>query len=119
MNSRLANSFLFFLLLIVCSYSMIEYKKTAPHNTDCYTQGIFFLNDTHIFESCGLYEKSYFHVLEYDAREFSFTETFLSAKPFLSNIFLEGSVMFQGYIYIMTWKEHQVFKIDPVTFQTI
>ena len=49
---------------------LLEYEETQPHNSDCYCQGLFFLNSTHMFESCGLYGKSYFHVLEYETNPF-------------------------------------------------
>ena len=39
----------------------------APHDSNCYTQGLFFLNNTHLFESCGGYSgkigPSYFRIL--------------------------------------------------------
>ncbi len=46
--------------------------KSYPHEKKCYTQGLFFLNSTHAFESCGLYNKSYFRVLKYDFNDTGF-----------------------------------------------
>ena len=35
------------------------------HDKECYTQGLSFINRTHLLESCGIYRHSYFHILEY------------------------------------------------------
>ena len=94
--------------------TMISYFRTSPHNSNCYSQGIFFLNDTHVFESCGMYGLSYFHVLEYHSTEseFSLNQTFQSDLPYRSKVFLEGATQFNNHIYVLTWKEHIVFKLS-------
>jgi glutamine cyclotransferase len=64
------------ILIIFCLFCLsncignITIESSQPHNKNCYTQGIFFLNSTHLFESCGLYGKSYFHVMEYQSKPF-------------------------------------------------
>lgn len=90
-----------------------------PHKKDCYTQGLFFLNETHLFQSCGLYNESYYHILEYSSDPFKITETFRSQLPWKPNIFFEGATIFKDYIYVMTWQEHVVYKLKPDNFQLV
>lgn len=62
---------LFMLLLAIISSShLLETYEHTKHRKDCYSQGLFFLNDTHIFESCGLYNKSFFHIMKYKPNPF-------------------------------------------------
>ena len=44
---------------------------------------------------------------------FEIKEVYRSKVPWKSVVFLEGAILFKDYIYIMTWKEHRVFKLDP------
>lgn len=67
------------LLLVLCSSMLITalsdastskftkftWHKDSSHDRNCYTQGLSFINETHLLESCGLYGQSYFHILEY------------------------------------------------------
>lgn len=99
--------------------NMLDYTATENHETLCYTQGLFFINETHVFESCGQYNRNFFHVMEYDRDTFELRETYRSAQPWNSQVFLEGAVLFKNSIYMLTWREHIVYKLDPVTFGVI
>ena len=61
--------------------------------------------------------KSYYHVMEYESSDFSFSETFSTDIPWISTTFLEGSVLFKDHIYILTYLEYRVFVLDPTTLQ--
>lgn len=37
------------LLVVSVCMGKIAIESTQPHNKNCYTQGLFFLNNTHIF----------------------------------------------------------------------
>ena len=105
------------LIIMIASYQPdkpISYL-TTPHNGDCYSQGIFFLNDTHIFESCGMYNLSYVHVLSYEESDsgITITQQYRSVMPFERGVFLEGATLFKGFIYMLTWRENIVYKLDP------
>lgn len=114
------NLFVVLLLLgVSLTGAKIIVQSTYPHNKNCYTQGLFFLNDTYIFETCGLYNQSYFHVLEYQAAPFELREVYSSKIPWKSNIFFEGAILFKGRIYILTWQQRVVYQIDPVTYNLI
>jgi glutamine cyclotransferase len=34
-------------------------------------------------------------------------------------VFLEGAVIFKNYIYMLTWQERKVFKLDPSDFSVV
>jgi len=112
------NSFVIAILLLwgIQSHSIVS-LFSQPHNNDCYTQGLFFLNETHLFETCGLYNKSYFHLLEYQSTPFEIRNSYSTSIPWRPDIFLEGAVLFKGFIYMMTWREHIVYKLSPDTFE--
>jgi glutamine cyclotransferase len=57
--------------------------------------------------------------MTYQTNPFSLTEVYKSTVPWRYNIFLEGAVMFHNYIYMLTWREHTVYKLDPVTYQLV
>eukprot|EP00923_Selenidium_pygospionis_P025728 GHVN01045508.1.p1 GENE.GHVN01045508.1~~GHVN01045508.1.p1 ORF type:complete len:120 (-),score=24.59 GHVN01045508.1:189-548(-) len=39
-------------------------SRTHPHDTHCFTEGLFHINSTHLVESCGLTGKSYIRVFD-------------------------------------------------------
>ena len=84
-------------LVLVLAVNCINYEsvritefKTYPHEKKCYTQGLFFLNETHVFETCGMYDISHFHVMKYesDADSFKLEEAFKSELPIDKSVFL-------------------------------
>lgn len=82
--------------------------SSGLHDHKCFTQGLSFINSTHILESCGLNGQSFFHILEYtftNQNETSLTEVYKSAI-FDQQYFLEGSILFpvNKVIYILTWR---------------
>lgn len=107
------------ILIAAVSSHTLTSEFNQPHNTNCYTQGLFFLNETHLFESCGLYNRSYFHLMEYEASPFTITNSYSSPIPWKLDIFLEGAVLFKGYIYLLTWREFIVYKLDPHNFTLV
>lgn len=58
--------------------------------------------------------------MEYDADKLTTKEVYKSPL-FDRKYFLEGSVYFPktDFIYILTWKENIVFKIDPKTYDRV
>lgn len=66
-------------LVLVLAIKCADYEsvritefKTFAHNHNCYTQGLFFLNETHVFETCGMYNISRFYVMKYESDTDSF-----------------------------------------------
>ena len=105
------------ILLMLCSCSGSELKRYKlevvaeyPHDTQSYTQGLFF-NDGRLYESTGLNGKSTFRSVDLQ------TGKALKRLDFDKKYFVEGSVMFDGNLYIMTWQNRVVFIYDAETLE--
>ena len=105
------------MLLMLCSCSGSELKRYKlevvaeyPHDTQSYTQGLFF-NDGQLYESTGLNGKSTFRSVDMQ------TGKALKRLDFDKKYFVEGSVMFDGNLYIMTWQNRVVFIYDAETLE--
>ena len=105
------------MLLMLCSCSGSEVKRYRlevvaeyPHDTQSYTQGLFFDNGQ-LYESTGLNGKSTFRVVDLQ------TGKALKRLDFDKKYFVEGSVMFDGNLYIMTWQNRVVFIYDAETLE--
>ncbi|MDR2353022.1 MAG: glutaminyl-peptide cyclotransferase [Deltaproteobacteria bacterium] len=79
-----------------------------------FTQGLFFYNDS-LFESSGLYGESELNQWELQTDTLKFNRHLKFSPQF----FAEGAVLAQGYIWVLTWKENAVFKIDPHSFAIV
>lgn len=105
------------MLLMLCSCSGSEVKHYRlevvaeyPHDTQSYTQGLFFDNGQ-LYESTGLNGKSTFRLVDLQ------TGKALKRLDFDKKYFVEGSVMFDGNLYIMTWQNRVVFIYDAETLE--
>ena len=105
------------MLLMLCSCSGSEVKRYRlevvaeyPHDTQSYTQGLFFDNGQ-LYESTGLNGKSTFRVVDLQ------TGKALKRLDFDKKFFVEGSVIFDGNLYIMTWQNRVVFIYDAETLE--
>ena len=81
-----------------------------PHDTQSYTQGLFF-NEGQLYESTGLNGKSTFRAVDLQ------TGKELKRFDFDKKYFVEGSVMFDGNLYIMTWENRVRFIYDAETLE--
>lgn len=88
----------------------LKVVKEYPHDNSSYTQGLFF-HDGQLFESTGQYGSSTFRRVD-----------LATGKP-LDNIdfnrkyFVEGSVMLDGNLYILTWESKVAFIYDAATLK--
>lgn len=105
------------MLLMLCSCSGSEVKRYRlevvaeyPHDIQSYTQGLFFDNGQ-LYESTGLNGKSTFRVVDLQ------TGKALKRLDFDKKYFVEGSVIFDGNLYIMTWQNRVVFIYDAETLE--
>ena len=110
-----------FLLLAVsmltcggCEAKVKEYKvqvvKEYPHDTDSYTQGLFF-HDGQMYESTGQYGQSTFRVVDME------TGKALKKLDFNMKYFAEGSVVLGDNLYILTWQSKVAFIYDANTLE--
>jgi len=98
-------------LLLACAcgevrHYTLEVVAEYPHDVDSYTQGLFF-HDGNLYESTGQYGESTFRKVDLATGEA------LERINFKDEYFVEGSVMFDGNLYILTWENHQAFVYDP------
>lgn len=83
-----------------------------PHDKYAYTQGLFFENGV-LYESCGQYGTSNLRTVDIT------TGKVLSKSNLDSKYFAEGSVIFGGYLYLLTWREQLCMVYNPATFKKI
>ena len=101
--------------LLSCSEPKVrEYKLEVvaeyPHDTDSYTQGLFF-HEGQMYESTGVHGKSTFRKVELE------TGKALEKLNFDKKYFLEGSVVLGGNLYILTWETKTAFIYDAATLE--
>ncbi len=125
-------------LLMLCSLSLAACKSTSsttsddsntnvieapltlhyeiiaihPHDTTSYTEGLEWSNNT-LIESTGNYKQSRLRVLDSNMKDK------ISPVKLAPEYFGEGTTLFNGKIYQLTWKEHKVFVYDAKTLNKI
>lgn len=87
-------------------------KEKFPHDKYAYTQGLFFENGV-LYESCGQYGQSSLRTVDLK------TGKVLSKSNLDSKYFAEGSVIFGGNLYLLTWREQLCFVYEPSSFKKI
>lgn len=103
------------LLLFSCAEAqvknyIVEVVAEYPHDTDAYTQGLFF-NDGQMYESTGVNGKSSFRKVNFETGEV------LERMNFDKKYFIEGSVMWKDNLYILTWDTKTAFIYDANTLE--
>lgn len=103
------------LLILSCADAQVkEYSLEVvaeyPHDTESYTQGLFF-HDGQMYESTGLHGKSTFRMVDMQ------TGKALKRLDFDDKYFVEGSVMWKGNLYILTWETKMAFIYDAATLE--
>lgn len=103
------------LIALACSDAGVkEYKLEVvaeyPHDTGSYTQGLFF-HDGQMYESTGLHGKSTFRKVDVETGEA------LEKLNFDKKYFVEGSVIWNGNLYILTWESRVAFIYDAETLE--
>lgn len=88
----------------------IEVVAEYPHDTDAYTQGLYF-DEGKLYESTGLHGKSTFRKVDLESGEV------IKRLDFDKKYFVEGSVRFKDNIYILTWDSRIAFVYDVKTFE--
>lgn len=103
------------LTLISCAEAKVkEYRLEVvaeyPHDTQSYTQGLFF-HEGELYESTGQHGKSTFRKVDME------TGKPLKRLDFDRKYFVEGSVMLDGNLYILTWESKVAFVYDAETLE--
>ena len=102
-------------MLAACSEAKVKTYKLEvvaeyPHDTDSYTQGLFF-HEGDFYESTGVHGKSTFRKVDLQTGEA------LTRLNFDKKYFLEGSVIFGDNLYILTWETRTAFVYDAKTLE--
>lgn len=85
-------------------------QKSYPHDDGAYTQGLFF-HEGVLYESTGVKGESSFRKVELGTGEV------LHRTDFAKKYFVEGSVIFDGKLYILTWTNKVVFIYDAASLK--
>ena len=100
--------------ILSCSAKVERYKvevvKAYPHDTESYTQGLFW-HDGVLYESTGLNGKSTFRKVDLQSGKA------LTKLPFNKKYFVEGSVILADKLYILTWTNKVIFIYDADTLE--
>lgn len=91
-------------------YYTLEVVAEYPHDTGSYTQGLFF-HEGQLYESTGLNGKSTFRKVDLATGEA------LEKMNFDKKYFVEGSVIWNGDLYILTWESRVAFIYDAETLE--
>ena len=86
--------------------------KLHAHDTTSYTEGLEWIGNI-LLESTGNYKHSKLRMLDTNMKD---------SKPAIKledAYFGEGTTLFNGNIYQLTWKEHKVFVYDAKSFKKI
>ena len=84
--------------------------KSYVHDDKAYTQGLFFSGKT-LCESTGVKGRSSFRQTDLESGRV------LNRIDFSEKYFVEGSVMFSGKLYILTWTDKVAFVYDAATLE--
>lgn len=106
------------LVMLTCSYcassKVHQYKVQVvneyPHDPSSYTQGLFFHNGE-MYETTGEWGESTLRKVDIA------TGKALKRFDFDRKYFLEGSVVLNGNLYILTWTNKVAFVYDAATLQ--
>jgi glutamine cyclotransferase len=95
------------LMLVSCANASVkEYRLEIvaeyPHDTDSYTQGLFF-HKGQMYETTGVNGKSTLRIVDLNTGEA------LKRLNFDRKYFLEGSVVLKDNLYILTWESNVAF----------
>ena len=102
------------LLPVGCAAKVRSYRPQVvashPHDPASYTQGLFF-HDGRMYESTGQWGESTMRIVDPASGKA------LKRLDFDRKYFVEGSVILDGKLYILTWTNKLVFIYNPETFE--
>lgn len=115
MIRKIISALLLSYVLISCADATVreyclEVIAEYPHDTDAYTQGLFF-HDGDLFESTGVKGKSTFRKVDME------TGKAIKRLDFDRKYFVEGSVIWKDNLYILTWESRIAFVYDAETLE--
>ncbi|MBQ0007001.1 MAG: glutaminyl-peptide cyclotransferase [Alistipes sp.] len=91
-----------------CTEYSVIVDKTYIHDKNAYTQGLFFY-EGEFYESIGQWGESAFRKVKLETGEV------LSEINYPEDVFIEGSCVAGGYLYVLTWTNHKCYMYDLST----
>merc|ERR1719329_1077871 len=86
-------------------------ENKYPHEKKCFSEGLFINGSSQeVFESCGLYGKSYIKKMSLDSGEV------LKRGQVPKELFSEGIALLGNRLFMLTYKKKQVLEYDVHTF---
>ena len=112
--NRLITIALALAVLVSCQGKVKNYRlnviKEYPHDTSSYTQGLFFHDGT-LYESTGQMGESTMRIVDLESgnplRKLSFADKY----------FIEGSVILDDELFILSWMNKEAFIYDASTME--
>lgn len=89
---------------------IVKVVKEYPHDTQSYTQGLFF-KDNILYESTGQWGESTFRIVDLKTGKAE------KKLDFDRKYFLEGSIILGDNLYILTWTNKVAFVYDAKTLK--
>ena len=97
-----------------CSARTREYKvevvREYAHDTGAYTQGLFF-DGGKFYESTGQYGESSLRIVDLESGKVE------RRLDFARKYFVEGSVILDGKLYVLTWTNRVAYVYDAATLE--
>lgn len=113
-RTRIFTAALLLLGTAACSKGVGHYVPEViaeyPHDRGAYTQGLFF-HDGQLYESTGQNGKSSLRIVDLE------TGIPVRKVDFEEKYFLEGSVVLDGRLHLLTWLNGEIFTCDPITLE--
>ena len=112
--NRLITIALALAVLVSCQGKVKNYRlnviKEYPHDTSSYTQGLFFHNGT-LYESTGQMGESTMRIVDLQ------TGNALRKLSFADHYFIEGSVILDDELFILSWLNKEVYHFSIITYK--
>eukprot|EP00922_Rhytidocystis_sp_ex-Travisia-forbesii_P046850 GHVS01069833.1.p1 GENE.GHVS01069833.1~~GHVS01069833.1.p1 ORF type:complete len:280 (+),score=47.22 GHVS01069833.1:95-934(+) len=89
-------------------FAEIKSVKKLWHDSSCFTQGLEFVNNTTLVESCGLFGRSRVQLLTLTGDEVSVVKR-TAVSP---RLFLEGLTVVRDKVFVLTWKAHEILEFS-------
>lgn len=90
------------------------HQVATAHDQKCFTQGLEFISNNVLAETCGLYGQSRVQLIDLSEHRAnpSIYPKIIRSTNLPQNVFAEGITQKNGDLYVITWRERQIFILD-------
>ncbi|CEM07827.1 unnamed protein product [Vitrella brassicaformis CCMP3155] len=90
-----------------------QVNRVLDHDHECFTQGLLFIDNTTVLETCGLYRKS--RIKKYTYPDL----TLLKETNIPDKFFAEGAAIWNGRVFVLTWREKRILVYNLTTLELL